>query len=379
MKTILRYKNISLLEGNNTFMLRYGTRPSFGTFRCTSDDYDSLITSNGDMTGLVHGSLIFGSDDDTDKVELFNVYLVKATLDSTTGVYTIILADKRILLLHSFGAKDYNTYKSQDTVGDEYELTNFKVGTTEWTYQDVLTDLSVQGGLTITNTRKLRNVRGMGLSKSDILDRLLYDSCSYMVLDPIMDSYAIYKLNEADASTSNDDKITKDVTTITNSLVISKPTSILAFYADSVSGNYFSTSSSVSGGASGNRAFMTSYTDSDDGVAATQDFGDEMAIIYETAGTNARDTLYKGILPIVASNIAHVITWTMDMHGARTRVQRFFPIHDPDQIPSNLFAHNGFLDTLGGNRSGIYPGTIRQVISANVDGYDYLHASSLLP
>lgn len=377
MANLVKYMDQPLLEGVNTFTLRHGTEPSYGVFFCAEAEWGAIsgtVSTGGDggddagSTTIV-GNLQFGEDDDDDMLLLQKMYLVKGEKDSRKGIYKLTIADRRFEQHRSQVSQDFNTYLSQDlnSAGTEYELTNYKTGTTEWAYSDLPTFLEYPTPVpTLTNTRHLRNVRGIGRTTAQVMQQLLYDSCSFMVYDPIADHYQIFKLGAYAGELEKwDDYIHRDVEIFPSGNL--SPTMVNAYYSSAIDGGYQSKSSSVTGGTMGTIGLITAYTDSTQGEADAQSFADEMAGIYESANDDWMDLLLEGIQPVAPDNGAHIITWISGPQGAFTRIQRIFPLEIPPQIASSLFAHNGF--TSVSDDMGEFQGDIKQMNTNNSVGW----------
>src|SRR5262249_36731133 len=97
----------------------------------------------------------------------------------------------------------------------------------------------------------------------------------------------------------------------------------------------------VSGGSSGERGFITAYTDSTNGKAFAQEFATELAGRM-TDAAKWREAIYVGFRQITLSTEVHSIRWHSNVFGSFTTVKRVFPQDTPPQIFSSLFAHNGF-------------------------------------
>ncbi len=361
----ISYKSHALIEGpHNAFKLAWGTGPSFGFFRCTASTLE-LIKAAGP------GTLKF--TDDARTVTLQNIYFVKSTEDPETRMHDIVLADKRILWQHKYGEADYNTYKGARILSDgDYEIENLN-NDTPWTYAGVISDLNVGAVLTPFQSlsREPRNLRGIGRSISEILQQLMFEMNSFLILDPVADSFKILPIGQIISGDSAALDLLAPVIHIRreiSSAELWKPENVRVFYGSPIEGRFESLVEVVNGGEIGDRGVITNYTDSTIGLMFAQQFAQDLAKEYQFA-TLWHDTTYTGIRSVTPSTMAHTITWTSNARGAFTRVTREFPFSQPPQIASQLFAFNGHaLDP--GEAMGQHQWQKHTMVSGNQDGWD---------
>ena len=352
-----------LLGPQNYFKLSTGTHPSFGFFRMKAADVTYVLTTMAGAAGILVLS------DGTNTVTLYNIYLVKSTSVSslTENVCDIVLSDERILWQYKYGTVDYNTYKTDRTVGTtEFELENLNFGD-EWTFNELRDALMGILNITtlnfLTPTRKPRNIIGTNIPGSCIMQQFLIDAQSYIVADyraatPI---YSIYPIGDAETGadttllTLYDPRLHKQHIIKLNPKV-QKGLSVKMLASanpDDAPGRLLTYGLQTATGGTGAFHIPSPYAvfGDEENTSDLTTIGNEVATEYVGSFANTwRDNKYAGTLPFVLNRAIHEITWSVTAQGVFTTIKSFRPREELEGkiLQDRLFSYYRYLLNKGG-------------------------------
>lgn len=361
----ISYHGRALLEGpQNFFKLTTGVTPSYGFFRMKAEDVTYILSTRSGAPG----SLVL--TDGTNTVTLYKIYLVKSASVSSldNNVCDVILADERILWSYKYGTTDYNTYKTDRTIGTaEFELENLNGGS-EWTFtqlKDALKSILGMGTLNfLPPSRKPRNVIGTNISGANIMKQFLIATNSYIAcnLQFATPTYDILPVGEVETApdialfTTYSNLLHKGHTIQLNPLVQQGSIAKMLAAADpDVAPDRLLTYGSQVAGGIGNYYIPSPYAvfGDEENAAALGTIGNEVATEYAASFANTwRDNTYAGILPFKLNRAIHEIIWTSTIKGAFTQIKSFRPREEflPKDLRDTLFTYQTYL--LGAGESG---------------------------
>lgn len=361
--------SLPLLEGSqNFFKLSAGVTPSFGFFRMSAEDVDYVLTTQGGGAG----TLAF--DDGSHLVSLQNIYLVRSSSVPELGddVCDVVLADERILWQYKYGTADYNTYKTDRTVGTaEFELENLNGGS-EWTFTNLRDALKTILGITNLNflspTRKPRNIIGKNIPGPCIFQQFLIAAQAYVVVDlqaatPVYDIFAIGDAEEASDLTllTLYANLLHKSSTIRLNPKVAKGLTVKMLAAandDEAPGRLLTYGSKTTTGGTGSRFIASNYAvfGNEENSAGLVTIGNEVAQEYVDSWSNTwRDTIYAGVLPLKLNRAVHEIIWTSNAQGAFTRVRSFRPREEltARDLEDTLFTYHKYLLGAGAGETSV--------------------------
>jgi len=358
------FKEQPLLEGPfNFFECKTGPYPSFGIFR-VDDATLAEITKNWDA-----GTLTFSDGERT--VDIQNIYFVEAReVQESRKLFDIVLADERILWQAQCGDCDYNTYKRSrawNSDAGEFELENLN-GETEWTWEELINDLTGLLGVTIDDTyvtypsRKPRNIIADGQPIAKVLEHILAELYWDIAVDFTSQStpyYWFYEIGGDEPPVLEETLAWPDREYLVSGYQVVlrnpklKPSSVRVAAAcdpDADNGNRIRFHGNISpGGDAGNLILPSTYAEhivdgSSYNDATLDAIAAEILSAYDRSLTpvlpdDAEHLLYAGIHEVRQGPRTQSITWQSNTRGAYTLIKRYRPAYKRYRPWDTLFSY----------------------------------------